>query len=112
MADGPRSTGLPELPWARERGLPTEVARVAAAGAGGGSRAADGSTTIDYTYGQDPGGESVAIRPGTRVRHAQFGPGVVRWVEGAGESTKVTVQFERAGTRKLLLRFAPLEVVA
>jgi DNA helicase-2/ATP-dependent DNA helicase PcrA len=109
---GPRSTGLPELPWARERGLPTEVARVAAAGAGRGSRAADGSTTIDYTYGQDPGGESVAIRPGTRVRHAQFGPGVVRWVEGAGESTKVTVQFERAGTRKLLLRFAPLEVVA
>ncbi|MFM8408764.1 MAG: hypothetical protein ACKOCT_00660, partial [Alphaproteobacteria bacterium] len=55
--------------------------------------------------------EASGIRPGTRVRHEMFGPGVVRWVEGSGESTKLTVNFQRAGIRILLLRLAPLEIL-
>jgi ATP-dependent DNA helicase UvrD/PcrA len=68
-------------------------------------------TEVDYSFSQEPevGAGSLAI--GTRVRHPQFGTGVVRRREGSGEGTKLTVQFERAGLKKLLLRFAPLEVV-
>jgi len=36
----------------------------------------------------------------------------VRWREGSGEAAKLTVQFERAGTKKLIVRFAPLEVLS
>jgi DNA helicase-2/ATP-dependent DNA helicase PcrA len=67
--------------------------------------------TIDYSYAQDePAGEK-PIRVGTKVRHPQFGNGIVRWREGTGDAAKLTVQFERAGTKKLILRFAPLEIL-
>jgi len=101
---------VPPLPWVREREASGFAARAAAAGAAA-PTGADGGRSIDYSYAQEPGGGSARIRPGTRVHHEHFGPGVVRWVEGSGDSTKLTVQFERAGTRKLLLRVAPLEVI-
>jgi DNA helicase-2/ATP-dependent DNA helicase PcrA len=65
---------------------------------------------IDYSASQetDAGG---ALPIGTRVRHPQFGVGVVRRREGSGAGTKLTVQFERAGLKKLIARFAPLEVM-
>ena len=66
---------------------------------------------IDYSASQesDAGG---ALPIGTRVRHPQFGIGVVRRREGTGAGTKLTVQFERAGLKKLIARFAPLEVMS
>ncbi|HZR84868.1 MAG TPA: UvrD-helicase domain-containing protein [Candidatus Binatia bacterium] len=68
--------------------------------------------TIDYSYGQEqPASGGRSIRVGTRVRHPDFGAGVVRRTEGDGEAAKLTVQFERAGLKKLILRFAPLEVI-
>ena len=67
--------------------------------------------TADYAASQETqtGG---ALPIGTRVRHPQFGVGVVRRNEGTGAGTKLTVQFERAGLKKLIARFAPLEVVS
>jgi DNA helicase-2/ATP-dependent DNA helicase PcrA len=65
---------------------------------------------IDYSVSQEAGA-GVALRIGTRVRHPQFGIGVVRRSEGTGAGIKLTVQFERAGIKKLIARFAPLEVV-
>ena len=106
---GTRSSAgrTPALPWDRGEGNGF-AARAAAAGASAhGSAVSDAGRTIDYSYAQ----ESPSIRPGTRVRHEMFGAGVVRWVEGSGESTKLTVNFERAGIRKLLLRLAPLEIL-
>jgi len=49
------------------------------------------------------------LRLGMKVRHAKFGVGVVRRIEGAGENTKVTIFFNTVGPKKLLLRFAGLE---
>ena len=49
--------------------------------------------------------------PGTRVLHPKFGIGVVRKVEGAGEGTKVWVQFQRFGLKRLALKYAPLELI-
>lgn len=49
---------------------------------------------------------------GTSVLHERFGKGIVRKIEGNGESTKATVEFENAGTKQLLLKFARLKVQA
>ncbi|MEW6270475.1 MAG: UvrD-helicase domain-containing protein [Thermodesulfobacteriota bacterium] len=65
---------------------------------------------IDYSVSQEADA-GTSLRIGTRVRHPQFGEGVVRRSEGTGVGVKLTVQFERAGIKKLIARFAPLEVV-
>ncbi len=46
--------------------------------------------------------------PGARVRHRKFGLGVIRSREGTGDGTTVSVEFEKAGPRKLVLKYAPL----
>ncbi|HXF59616.1 MAG TPA: UvrD-helicase domain-containing protein [Candidatus Saccharimonadales bacterium] len=45
---------------------------------------------------------------GVRVIHPQFGEGVVVASEGVGERAKLTVNFRRAGTKKILAAFAEL----
>jgi DNA helicase-2/ATP-dependent DNA helicase PcrA len=54
-----------------------------------------------------PGG----LRRGGRVRHASLGDGVILDLEGEGESAKVTVFFDRVGKRKLVAKFASLELL-
>ncbi len=51
------------------------------------------------------------LRVGGRVRHASFGVGVIRGLEGSGDSRKVTVLFRNSGIKKLALKFARLEPV-
>ena len=46
---------------------------------------------------------------GLKVRHAKFGVGTVRKIEGEGDSQKVIVWFNSVGPKKLLVRFAGLE---
>jgi DNA helicase II / ATP-dependent DNA helicase PcrA len=46
---------------------------------------------------------------GARVRHPQFGDGVILRMEGSGENAKLTVYFDRAGTKKFIARYAKLE---
>ena len=46
--------------------------------------------------------------PGARVKHKKFGVGVVRSREGTGDRATVSVEFENAGPRKLVLKYAPL----
>ena len=45
---------------------------------------------------------------GVRVNHPQFGEGIVVACEGRGERAKLTVQFRRAGVKKILAAFAEL----
>ncbi len=47
---------------------------------------------------------------GMRVRHPHFGTGVVITVTGTGANQKLKIQFERAGVKTLLLKFANLEL--
>ena len=51
------------------------------------------------------------MRLGTRVRHGKFGEGVVLNVEGQGLHARVQVNFERQGSKWLMLQYANLEVV-
>ena len=65
--------------------------------------------------GRAPGGSvkqaAGGLRPGAYVRHATLGKGVVLHLDGEGENAKLTVFFDKAGKRKLVRRYAPLEVL-
>ncbi len=54
-----------------------------------------------------PGG----LKLGQRVRHQKFGDGVVLSVEGQGSNARVQVNFERQGTKWLMMGYANLETV-
>ena len=51
------------------------------------------------------------IRPGARVRHPLFGVGTVVRREGAGDDLKLTVSFLGIGAKRLVARFAGLELL-
>jgi DNA helicase-2/ATP-dependent DNA helicase PcrA len=51
------------------------------------------------------------LRLGQRVRHQKFGDGVVLSVEGQGSNARVQVNFERQGTKWLMMGYANLEAV-
>lgn len=48
---------------------------------------------------------------GNVVKHIRFGTGEVMKIEGAGADIKAEINFQHGGLKKLLLRFAKLEVV-
>ncbi len=51
------------------------------------------------------------LKRGCRVRHAKLGRGVLLKIEGSGEEARWIVYFEEHGRRKLLARFAQLDVL-
>jgi DNA helicase-2/ATP-dependent DNA helicase PcrA len=52
-----------------------------------------------------------SMRMGSRVRHGKFGEGIVLNFEGNGPHARIQVNFERQGTKWLMLSYANLEVV-
>ena len=52
-----------------------------------------------------------SLAVGGRVLHKRFGAGVINELEGRGDNAKATVTFDTGETKKLLLRFAQLEVL-
>ena len=52
-----------------------------------------------------------SLSVGKHIIHNRFGRGEVLRIEGTGDSTKATVQFENVGTKQLLLKFAKFEVI-
>ncbi len=61
-----------------------------------------------YNY-EEEDQSGAGLRPGMRVRHAQFGIGSVIAVEEHNDDMKVTVRFNTVGVKKLLARYARLE---
>ena len=49
---------------------------------------------------------------GCRIEHQRFGIGKVLKIEGTGENTKATVEFQNAGTKQLLLKFAKFTILS
>jgi DNA helicase-2/ATP-dependent DNA helicase PcrA len=65
-----------------------------------------------FTPAPPPTPESLKeLRPGVRVRHPLFGVGTVLRSEASGEETKVTVSFPGVGAKRLVARYAGLELV-
>jgi DNA helicase-2/ATP-dependent DNA helicase PcrA len=59
--------------------------------------------------GEESAGRRLPKR-GSRVRHPTLGHGVILELEGSGDDAKITVFFDRAGKRKLIARYAGLEL--
>lgn len=55
---------------------------------------------------------SGSLSEGCRIEHQRFGIGKVLKIEGAGENTKATVEFQNAGTKQLLLKFAKFTILS
>ncbi len=53
-----------------------------------------------------------SLSEGCRIEHQRFGIGKVLKIEGAGENTKATVEFQNAGTKQLLLKFAKFTILS
>ncbi|MBT8262525.1 MAG: UvrD-helicase domain-containing protein [Bacteroidia bacterium] len=51
------------------------------------------------------------LSEGTIVEHVRFGKGKILTIEGVGADTKAEILFENGGLKKLLLRFAKLNVL-
>ena len=75
----------------------------------------DSHPAYDYSYDQSrgsrtgSGGEAGAVARGMRVRHPIFGPGTVLEVSGAGLDQALRIRFDRAGVKKIIVRYASLE---
>lgn len=54
---------------------------------------------------------SATLHTGNVIEHLRFGIGRVLGVEGLGENTKATVEFENVGVKQLLLKFAKFRVL-
>jgi DNA helicase-2/ATP-dependent DNA helicase PcrA len=65
----------------------------------------DSGTYIDYSDAQD----APRFVKGERVRHPQFGRGVIRELSGFGQDIKAVVDFESVGRKKVVLRYANLQ---
>ena len=52
-----------------------------------------------------------ALRAGTKVHHAIFGPGTVIEVQGSGAKQKVRIGFRTAGEKTLMVQYANLKIV-
>jgi DNA helicase-2/ATP-dependent DNA helicase PcrA len=63
-----------------------------------------------YSPGQD-GSEIASIREGMMVSHERFGEGRIVSLEGESPNIKATVDFNGAGKKQLLLKFAKLKIV-
>ena len=62
-----------------------------------------------------PAAESVTLYAdlsvGVKVNHERFGAGVVQSIEGIGVNKKAEILFESGGIKKLLLKFAKLQII-
>ncbi len=50
------------------------------------------------------------FRAGVTVYHKKFGEGVINSVEQEGEDLKLDINFEKAGHKRLMAKFANLEI--
>jgi DNA helicase-2/ATP-dependent DNA helicase PcrA len=48
------------------------------------------------------------LKRGQRVRHETFGDGTILTMEGSGPDAKLTVYFDRAGSKKFIAKYAKL----
>jgi len=62
-----------------------------------------------YAYEHEDQSTGMALRPGMRVRHPQFGVGSVVSIEPLSDDTKLVVRFQGIGVKTLRARFARLE---
>ncbi|MGO2036963.1 MAG: UvrD-helicase domain-containing protein [Brevibacterium sp.] len=82
-------------------------------GSGGSSRSRSTSSSSGPVAGFPnrirPNREVITVAVGEKVSHESFGLGTVTEVNGVGDKTVAVVDFGSLGTKRLLLRYAPIE---
>ncbi|GAA1866252.1 UvrD-helicase domain-containing protein [Brevibacterium marinum] len=81
---------------------------------GGSSRSRSGSANSSspvagFPNRIRPNREVISVSVGEKVSHESFGLGTVTEVNGVGDKTVAVVDFGSLGTKRLLLRYAPIE---
>jgi DNA helicase-2/ATP-dependent DNA helicase PcrA len=61
--------------------------------------------------GGGAGKKVISLDPGDRVLHDKFGMGTVVATNGTGDRAEASVDFGSSGTKRLLLRYAPVEKI-
>ena len=74
------------------------------------SPAATARPSVPSSFGTAPSASST-LTVGSHIIHNRFGRGEVLRLDGTGDNTKATVQFENVGTKQLLLKFAKFDVI-
>ncbi|MBA7641193.1 ATP-dependent DNA helicase PcrA [subsurface metagenome] len=69
------------------------------------------ATAYSWNKAPVPGVATPELKAGNRVRHAQFGDGIVASCQPVGDDAEVVVVFDGVGIKKLLLSLAKLEKV-
>jgi DNA helicase-2/ATP-dependent DNA helicase PcrA len=77
---------------------------------GGGYRARGREAAPSYAYEDEDQSVPAGLKPGSRVRHPQFGVGTIITVEPLDDDTKLVVRFTSVGQKTLRAKFAKLEV--
>ena len=99
----------PAAPWSSPMNLPKGASPPASAHNLASLFEEEMEPELDNEVRRVPEEHEEGVYLGMRVRHAQFGPGVVRKIEGEGDNQKVIIAFASVGFKKLLVRFAGLE---
>src|SRR6056297_1424475 len=108
-AYNPASRFLSEVPeelidWRREEPVAKPIGL-------GGFGAAPSSSSAAVKLGDRVVGKGpvASLEAGDRVTHSKFGLGTVVSTSGSGDKSDATIDFGSAGTKRLLLRYAPVE---
>jgi len=78
---------------------------------GASSRSYAAPKSDDFAEFFESSGEDDGFEVGVKVKHPDYGEGVVVKRQGARDSLKLSIQFQRVGTKKFLAKYAPLEKV-
>ena len=70
-----------------------------------------GNSRSNKTISHSENSAMAGLKEDCVIEHERFGMGKVIRLEGTGENLKATVQFENAGTKQLLVKFARFKVV-
>ncbi len=50
-------------------------------------------------------------KEGQRIYHKKFGEGTINKIEQEGEDYKLDIQFDKVGHKRLMAKFAELEII-
>lgn len=77
-----------------------------------GDTASSSSVALAGSSASQASSAAGSLSEGCRIEHQRFGIGTVLKIEGTGENTKATVEFQNAGTKQLLLKFAKFTILS
>ncbi len=95
--------------WGEYRANPYGRPRQPAAGYRAGRQPDDDAKVPTQNFKYEEEDQTPGLRPGARVKHAQFGSGTVVSVEDLEDDQKLVVRFASVGTKTLRAKYAKLE---